>query len=215
MAIRFNMAAAKSTTTPMVSGPVINKDGNGMRTDAPYQELIGVLLYLVNTVQLGISFSVGKLSRYCSDTKESHWTAAKRIIRYLLGTKTLRIKFKRGGSEIVGYSDSDFAGDTDHRNSTTGFAFLFAGGAIGWRSKNQTMVALSTSEAEYIAISAAVREAIWLRELGKTLGFYISGPLRILGDNTTAIGMTTESKKFRRIQAHCCTVSPYSVSGQE
>lgn len=194
IATRLNMAEAKSTTTPIASGSVINKDEDGRRVDAPYQELIGVLLYLANTVRPDISFSVGKLSRFCSDPKESHWTASKRVIRYLLGSKTLGIHYKRGESEMVGYSDSDFAGDTDDRKSTTGFVFLLAGGGISWRSKKQTMVALSSAEAEYIALSAAVRESIWLKELGKVLGVYKSGPMLILGDNTTAIGMTKESK---------------------
>lgn len=87
-----------------------------------------------------------------------------------------------------------FSGYIDVRRSTTGFSFLLAGGMISWRSKKQNMEVFSTAEAEYISISAAGRESIWLRDLGKTVAMYAKGLMRKKGDNITAIGKNKESK---------------------
>lgn len=99
------MGDSKPTSTPISLGTVIDKDENGKHTEAPYQELIGALLYLANTVRPDISFSVSKLSRFSSDPRESHWTAAKRVLRYLQGSKSLGIEYERSGQGIIGYSD--------------------------------------------------------------------------------------------------------------
>ena len=92
--------------------------------------------------------------------------AVKRILRYLQGTKEIGIQYSKGEStELKGYADSDWAGDKKSRKSTTGYIFLLGGAAISWSSKKQSSVALSSTEAEYMAACAAVQEAVYLRTL--------------------------------------------------
>ena len=94
--------------------------------------------------------------RFYSKPNQSHWTAAKRVLRYLKGMGILY----KGDSGMQGYSDADWAGDTDDRKSTSGYMFLIAGGPVSWKSRTST-VALSAAEAEYVALSAATQECMW------------------------------------------------------
>ena len=110
------------------------------------------------------------MSRYLSNPGKSHWDAVKWILRYLRGTSKLCICF--GGSKPIleGFTDADMAGDLDGRKSTSGFLFTFAGGAISWQSKLQKCVALSTTEAEYIAATEASKEMLWMKRFLLELG---------------------------------------------
>jgi len=96
-----------------------------------------------------------------------HWRAVKRIFRYLRQTMELGIRYQNSGGNMIlkGYSDADYAGDTETRRSITGYIFTIAGGAVSWKSQRQSMLSLSTTEAEYVAASAASKELIWLRRL--------------------------------------------------
>jgi hypothetical protein len=98
-----------------------------------------------------------------------HWNTIKRILRYIKGTSDAALCY--GGSEFTvrGYVDSDFAGDLEKRKSTTGYVFIIAGGAVSWVSKLQTVVALSITEAEYMAATQACKEAIWVKKLMEEL----------------------------------------------
>lgn len=109
------------------------------------------------------------------------------MFRYLKGTTEYGILFKKGKSEeCIGYSDSDWAGDHDDRKSTSGNIFQSASGAISWRSKKQDCVA----EAEYVALSSATLEAVWLRKLATDLGNPPKEPTTIYEDNQSAIAMS-------------------------
>ena len=105
---------------------------------------------------------------------KDHWSAVKWVLRYLRGTVVTAIMFGKidGASpEVAGFVDSDYAADKNRRRSITGFVFTMCGGAINWKSSLQLVVALSTTEAEYIALTETVKEAIWLRGLVSKLGF--------------------------------------------
>ncbi len=105
------------------------------------------------------------------------------------GTLNLALKYERSDSgTLIGYSDADWAGDQDDRRSTTGNVFLLGGGAVSWLSKKQSTVALSTAEAEYVALSQAAQECVWLRRLLSDLGMDVS-PVMILEDNQGAIAI--------------------------
>ena len=122
-----------------------------------------------------------------------HWQAVKKILRYLQGTASLGITFRASGNRKVtlsGYADSNWAGDIDNRRSTTGYVFLIAGGPVSWTSKTQPTVALSTTEAEYMAAAAAAQEAIWIRTILNELGFKQHGPTIIFEDNQGCIKLT-------------------------
>jgi hypothetical protein len=129
-----------------------------------YFELIGSLLYIANTTRPDIAQAVRVLSRYRCTPTSSHWNAAIRILHYLRNTREkVLVLGSNPEVELEGYVHGDFAGDLDSRFSTSGFVFFVYGGAVAWSSKKQKSVATSTVEAEFMASSAATKEAAWLK----------------------------------------------------
>jgi hypothetical protein len=161
--------------------------GDPLDTDTyPYRELVGSLMHLAVTVRPDIAFAVGALARYMASPTMVHWQAAKGVLRYLSGTADYGITYGPSKSGLVGYCDADYAGDIDTRRSTSGYVFVLHGGAITWQSKRQQTVAASTTEAEYMAAAAAVKEGLWMRKLLVDLGFDL-GVVSIMADNQSAI----------------------------
>ena len=120
--------------------------------------------------------------------------AAKRTLRYLVGTIDLGINYESNNASLTGYSDADFANNELDRRSLTGYVFKIGNAAITWNTRKQPTVALSTMEAKYMAVAAATREAIWLRQLISELGIDTVGPTPIHVDNRAAIELTKDSK---------------------
>ena len=115
-----------------------------------------------------IAAAVGFVCRYAQNPGKTHWTAVKRIFRYLKGTIELGITYDGNADDAVtftGYCDSDWAENRDNSHSTTGYIFYMAGGPIVWKSVKQRIVATSTCEAEYMAAFEATKEAIWIHGL--------------------------------------------------
>ena len=112
----------------------------------------------------------------------------------------MSLNFGNNQKDLVleGYCDSDYAGDLDDRKSTSGYVFLLKGGAISWNSSKQETVALSTTEAEYVAAAHAVKEAIWLRTLLEELGFKQNQPTKIYEDNSGCIAISKNPEKHKR-----------------
>jgi len=132
----------------------------------PYRQAIGALMHLAVATRPDIAFAVGMVSRYMENPGQAHWTAVKRILRYLQGTKDQGITYNNKNEiKLEGFSDADWGGDRKDRKSTSGYIFKLANGPISWGSKKQQIVALSTSEAEYIALALAVQEGIWIKNL--------------------------------------------------
>jgi hypothetical protein len=158
---RFGLNDAKDRSTPISVSTTLTKEGSNLvdKTQVPYMELVGTLLYLASCTRPDISQAVGALSRYMAHPTEQHWRTAKGVLRYLAGTATTGIVFSKGGSALIGFCDADYAGDVDSRRSTTGYVFTLRGGAISWSSKLQPTVAVSTAEAEYMSAASAVKEA--------------------------------------------------------
>ena len=130
---------------------------------------------------------------------EQHWTGVKRIFRYLKGTVSHGLCFSGSeGVDLVGYSDSDWAGDHDTRRSTSGYVFRVGGATINWCSKRQMTVARSSTEAEYVALSAAAQECIWLRRLLKDFGLSDDKPTTLYEDNTGALELAKNPKFHNR-----------------
>ena len=119
-----------------------------------------------------------------------HWKAAKKVMRYLQGSKDFMLTFMRSDSlEVTGYSDSDFAGCIDSKKSTFGYLFTLTGGAILWKSVKQIIIASSTMEAEFVACFEATVHGLWLQNFISGLGIVdsVSKPLRIYCDNSAAV----------------------------
>ncbi|KAG2758629.1 hypothetical protein Pcac1_g29250 [Phytophthora cactorum] len=111
-----------------------------------------------------LAAAVGVLSQFAADPCPTHWQALKRVFRYIQGTKTHGIEFQGSCEDgLQGYFGCGLAGDIESRRSTSGYAVMMNGGCISWRSKKQRTVALSSTEAEYMALSEATQEAVWLK----------------------------------------------------
>ena len=128
-----------------------------------------------------------------------HWKAVKRILRYLQGTLDLGLKLggRNANPSLKGYSDSDWGGSLDDRKSTTGFVFDFSG-PISWQSKRQPTVALSSTEAEYMALTQAAKEALWLQGLLSEFGIKKTRPTTILEDNQGCIALAKNPTSHAR-----------------
>ncbi|XP_070015929.1 secreted RxLR effector protein 161-like [Nicotiana sylvestris] len=137
----------------------------------PYANIVGSLMYVMVCTRPDISQVVGVISRYMHNPGKEHWQAVKWILRYIHNIVDVGLVFEQEDNQsVVGYCDSDFAGDLDKRRSTTGYVFTFAKAPVSWKFTLQSTVVLSTTEAEYMAIIEAVKEAIWLQGLLKELG---------------------------------------------
>ena len=163
----------------------------------PYASIVGSLMYAQTCTRPDISFAVGMLGRYQSNPGLDHWKAAKKVLRYLQGTKEHMLTYRRSNHlEVVRYSNLDFVGCVDTRKSTFGYLFLLAGGAISWKSAKQSVIAASTMEAEFVACFEATVHGLWLRNFVSGLGIVdsIAKPLRIYCDNSAAVFFSKNDK---------------------
>ena len=195
---KFDFTDCKPVGTPVdVSQKLQNvKEDSVLFDTEKYQSAVGALLYLATRTRPDISFAVSNVSKFCSNPTTQHWQAVKRIFRYLKGTINFGILFEKENiTKCVGYSDADWAGDQTDRKSTSGYCFSLGSGIVTWRSNKQTCVALSTAEAEYVALSSATQEAIWLQKLLHEIRFtQEEDPIIIYEDNQSAIALAKASK---------------------
>jgi hypothetical protein len=189
---RFGMSNCKPAPTPAALGVRLTKQDacseNEMKT-VPYRAAVGSLLYASIRTRPDISSAVQAVAKFSSNPGKKHWTAVKRIFRYLKGTSSLGLSFSRGKSKLVGYCDSDWANDPDDRKSVSGYVFLRAGGPISWKSKAQRSVALSSCEAEYLAAATAAQEAVHLRRLLSSVGQSTNAATILMEDNQGCIAL--------------------------
>jgi hypothetical protein len=203
---RFGMEVANSRQAPMPDQLVLRR-GEGAVLDQgryPYSSLVGGLLYLATTVRPDIAYAVGELSRYMSCPTVSHWKAAKGVLRYLAGTSRVGITYGASPAVLHGFCDASYGRDVDTRRSTTGYVFTIAGGAVSWSSKRQPTVAASTTEAEYMAASAAAKEALWLRKLLADLGEPVA-TVSVSCDSNGALSLLhnpVSSERSKHIDVH-------------
>lgn len=168
---RFEMYDAKPVSTPADPHVTLTLTRDNNTSDKsnsknyPFKEVIGSLIFLAIVSRSDIIFAVSYLSRFLSGFDNEHWSAVKRVLRYLKGTSSLGItyQYNENNFALLGYSDADYAADLDTRRSTTGYLFCLSGGPITWNSQRQKTVSLSTTEAEYKAACAAAKEMIWLK----------------------------------------------------
>ena len=174
---RFNMQNAKPVSTPLgvhfrlskEQSPKTEKERTYMEK-VPYASAIGSLMYAMVCTRPDIAQAVGAVSRYMNNPGKVHWEAVKWILRYLRGTTEKALCFKGGDTTLTGYVDADLAGNVDIRKSTTGYVYTLGGTAVSWVSQLQKIVALSTTEAEYVAVTEASKEMVWLQNFLEELG---------------------------------------------
>lgn len=164
--------------------------------------LIGCLTYLALSSRPDISAAVNFFSRYQSAPTSEHWSHLKRILRYLKGTVNHGLTFRRneGSAPLVGYADADWGNDPADRRSISGNVFQVFDGTVSWMTRKQSSVALSSTEAEYVSLSHAVCEAIWLRNLILELGIKLDQPVVLHEDNQSCICIAQEPRDHKRMK---------------
>ena len=164
---RFGMTECNPVSTPLENGKKFepNKDDEPFEL-AEYQSAVGSLIYAAVSTRPDLSIAVAILSQFMANPNKEHWSGIKRVLRYVKGTSHYGLMYRYSDEfSLTGYSDADWAGDEATRKSMSGYIFKLGECTISWGSKKQSVVALSTTEAEYIALSLACQEAVWLRNL--------------------------------------------------
>ncbi|GJV64548.1 retrovirus-related pol polyprotein from transposon TNT 1-94 [Tanacetum coccineum] len=190
MLSRFKMVECNAVVNPMVPGCRLRHDDGEPVDETLFKQLVGSLMYITST-RPDIQFVVSFISRFMSKPTETHLAAAKRVMRYIQGTLDYGIWYKRGGKgKMEVFTDSDYAGDLNDRKSTSGYSVLWDGAAVSWSSKKQSIVALSSTEAEYVAAASCACQVIWVPQILEELGVkQIRGSV-IKCDNTSAIQLS-------------------------
>jgi hypothetical protein len=204
MAKRFQLENCNPVATPLDhSLSLVKAAPDSPRADQTlYQELAGSLNHLAITSRPDISHAVSKICQFNQDPTITHYYAARRILKYAISTKHFTVKF--GGREfnnigykIDAYADADWGSNLPDRKSTTGYIFIMFGGPISWTSRKQLTVALSTMEAEYMALSDAAREL--LAHLNFFLSLSIEIPPPVLHtDNKAAESIAKREPDYQR-----------------
>lgn len=194
----MHLEGAKPASTPIAVGGVLDKSqcpitsaGIADMIGIPYREGVGMCMYIAVTTRADIAYAVHRLAQYMSNPGRPHWEALKRLVRYLIGTRELWLVYGRDTSGLAGYTDADWGSNDDSRHSVCGYVYTFDGGAVSWSAKKQNVVALSSTEAEYIGITHASKEAIWLRSLLGDLVHpdFASHAVRLFSDNKSAMDL--------------------------
>jgi hypothetical protein len=204
---RFSDGKCHAVSTPMEHGaqvssadsPISKEDEDEMR-GVPYGELIGSLQYLAQGTRPDIAYATSRLATVLNRPGKKHWTMALRVVRYLNTTRTYGLTL--GGCDgvvnLCGMTDSDYANCPVTRRSVSGYAFSLGTGAVSWKSKKQDIVTTSSTEAEYVAMSAATKEALWLRGLLHEIGFMQDHPSVVAGDNVGALTLAEDQINHAR-----------------
>jgi hypothetical protein len=176
----------------------LDSDKSGNMVDQKlYRSMIGSLLY-VTASRPDVMFSVCMCARFQASPRESHLKATKRILRYLKHTQDVGLWYPKGASfELVGYSDSDYAGDKVERKSTSGTCQLLGRSLVSWSSKKQNSIALSTAEAEYIAAGSCCAQILWMKATLKDFGINFKN-VPLLCDNESAVKLTNNPVQHQR-----------------
>jgi hypothetical protein len=206
---RFNVQQAKEPRTPLPSSIQLSKD-DCPKTDEeksemekiPYRGIVGSLLYAARGAHPEIAYAVSALSRFCAYPGKIHWTYAKRVLGYLKGVMDKGLHYTSSsiehGVEIAIHTDSDWGSNPDDRKSISGFVVTINGNPVSWSSRTQKSTALSSCEAEFLALSEAVREALWLWNLFEEIQVGFMKPIAIHVDNQSAIKLAENAVSHQR-----------------
>ena len=214
---RFGMTECNPVATPMEAKLKLEKAESDKITQQPYRELLGCLMYLLIGSRPDICFALNYLSRFQDKASDQHWIHLKRILRYLKGTKDQRLVYQRhvDAPPIEVYTDSDFANDDDGK-STTGYIIKVFGNTITWCSKKQSIIALSSTEAEYIAACAATCEMLWALNVLTDLKINVPRPIPIYEDNRACILISKNlaTKRTRHYKTKLLFLRELAISKQ-
>jgi len=196
---RHGMSDCKACSTPVdTCAKVSATAGSAVADPTAYRNLAGALQYLTFT-RPDIAYAIQQVCLYMHDPREAHLVAAKRILRYLQGTLDFGLVIPCSAlTQLVVYTDADWAGCPDTRRSTSGYAVFLGGSLISWSSKRQPTVSCSSAEAEYRAVANGVAEASWLRQLLQELHHPLASASLVYCDNVSAVYLSTNPVQHQR-----------------
>ncbi|RVW38572.1 Retrovirus-related Pol polyprotein from transposon TNT 1-94 [Vitis vinifera] len=211
------MLDCKPVDTPMDPNvKLVPGQGEPLGDPGRYRRLVGKLNYLTIT-RPDISFPVSVVSQFLQSPCDSHWDAVIRILRYIKSTPGQGVLYEnRGHTQVVGYTDADWAGSPTDRRSTSGYCVFIGGNLISWKSKKQDVVARSSAEAEYRAMALATCELIWLRHLLQELRFGKDEQMKLICDNQAALHIASNPvfhERTKHIEVDCHFIREKIASG--
>jgi hypothetical protein len=188
---KTRMMEAKPTATPCSSVIKLSQFDSPPLTDpTQYRQVVGALQYCTLT-RPDISFSVNQLCQHMHNPTSAHWSAAKRVLRYLKHTPDHGLLISKGPMHLQAYCDSDWAGNPDDRKSTSGFCIFLGNSLISWSAKKQNVVSRSSTEAEYRSLAVTTAELFWIRMLLKELCVFLPTPPILWCDNVSALALAS------------------------
>ena len=214
---RAGITDTKTASTPLDSNNHISAiDGNLLSDSTLYRQLVGSLIYLTVS-RPDIAHAVHIVSQFMSAPRTTHFSAVLRILRYVKGTLFHGLHFCHSSPlELRAYSDADWAGDPTDRRSTTGYCFFLGTSLISWRSKKQTVVSRSSTEAEYRALADTTSELLWLRWLFQDMGVSSAFATLLFCDNHSALQIAHNDvfhERTKHIEIDCHLVRHHVLQG--
>jgi hypothetical protein len=195
---RVEMANYKPITTSMVVGQRLSAVGASFSDSTLYRSIVGALQYLVIT-HPDLAHSVNTVCQFMHTPTEDHFRTVKRILRYVKGTLSFSLTISsHSSSNILAYSDADWAGCLDNRRSTSGYAIFLDNNFIYWSAKKKSTISRSSAESKYRSLALTAAEVTWLTHLLKDLRISSSSPATILCDNRNAIFMSANPVSHAR-----------------
>jgi hypothetical protein len=207
---RANMSDCNPVTTPLdpnitlsaLMSPSTKEEREQMK-NIPYINILGAIAYLAIATRLDLAYAISVLSRFSKNPGMAHWTALKRVLRYLKGTLDIKLRYAPDPTTdelFTSYSDADHGGNPDNGRSTSGIVIKMGTGAISWMSRLQSFVTISTTEAEFVAAVSAGQEILWLRHLFTELGLIINSPSTLHIDNMSALSVARNPEHHGRMK---------------
>lgn len=199
---KFGMNDSKVATTPMEKGLNLAKGDPKNLPNVPYRELIGCLTYATITTRPDICAATNYFSRFQSCYTLEHFTHAKRILRYIKGTLSIKMAYRHNDKAdlLVGFVDADYGNDINDRKSISGFVFKVYGNTIAWASRKQESVSLSSTEAEYVSLALGISEEESLTMLLNEIGFKQNKPIVMFEDNQSCQKVAEGQREYKRMK---------------
>lgn len=195
---KFGLEDANSVDNPSASVTSM-KNPTPLAEENVYREAIGSLLYASTITRIDIAYAVNLASRHMAQPTTQDWIAVKRIFRYLNGAYDFGIYLHKGLPNVIeAYCDANFVDNDTTAKSTTGYVITYGGVPIHWRSQKQSLVTLSSTEAEIVSLCSVVKEVIWLRKIGLELDCIDHGPVTVYCDNLSAIKVAENERCMHR-----------------
>ena len=205
---RFSLTHIIPRNTPLPVGIVLDSNMSPKTVserkemyDKPYHPVLGSVMWGQLATRPDLAFSVSLLARFQANPGIDHWNALMHVIGYIKNTMDYGLTYSRDYElSPTAFVDADYGGCRDTRRSTSGYVFLMAGGAVSWSSKRQATVALSTVEAEYVAMSRCTQQMAWMHSWLDEVEIEYSLPGVIKGDNRGAIALTKNTKDHGKVK---------------